>query len=63
MPKWLRHIVWYLFVAVALIPVAIVTAATWIGETWLQPLVSDVRVWSHQELYYRPGKNNEQFRK
>lgn len=54
MPKWLRHIVWYLFVVVAFIPVAIVVGFTWIGETWLQPLVSNVRVWAYQEKYFRP---------
>ena len=57
MPKELRHCVWYLFVAVAFIPVVIVTFFTWIGETWLQPLVQDMRVWAYQELYYRPKKH------
>jgi uncharacterized membrane protein len=56
MPKLLRHIVWYLFAAVLIIPVFVITVVKIVDE-WLLPIVYRVRTWAYQEKYYRPKRD------
>ena len=57
MPKRLRHFLWWVFVVVMFIPVALATLGRMLGDK-LDPVIAKARSWAFQELYWRPGRDD-----